>query len=148
MWKLMKMLFMGAFALALSACGAESAGNPVQAGNPVPADGAVLVEIISLDHAPIRPAVQEALAVVAEFGDKVAVQTYNFGTPEGDAFAAERDLTEHTPLAIFVNGAMEFEVDGRAVNFYSFPQGEGTGIVAEGVWTIADFRAVLAQETE
>ena len=132
----------------LAACGPAPENEPAQANGAAPVNGAVLVEIISLDHAPIRPAVQEALAVAAEFGDKVAVQTYNFGTPEGDAFAAERDLTEHTPLAIFVNRAMEFEVDGRAVNFYSFPQGEGTGIVAEGVWTIADFRAVLAQETE
>lgn len=110
-------------------------------------DGPVQVEIISLDHAPIRPAVQEALDLAAEYGDKVAVQSYEFGTPEGDAFAEERGLTEHTPIAIFVNGEMEFEVNGRTVKFYSFPQGEGTGMVAEGVWTMADLRAVLEKET-
>lgn len=132
----------------LAACGAAPEAGTVPANSAAPANGAVLVEIVSLDHAPIRPAVQEALAVAAEFGDRVAVQTYNFGTPEGDAFAAERDLTDHTPLAIFVDGEMEFEVDGRTVTFYSFPQGEGTGIVAEGTWTMADFRAVLAQETD
>lgn len=132
----------------LAACGAAPEAGTAPANSAAPANGAVLVEIVSLDHAPIRPAVQEALAVAAEFGDRVAVQTYNFGTPEGDAFAAERDLTDHTPLAIFVDGEMEFEVDGRTVTFYSFPQGEGTGIVAEGTWTMADFRAVLAQETD
>lgn len=132
----------------LAACGAALDAGTAPANSAAPANGAVLVEIVSLDHAPIRPAVQEALAVAAEFGDRVAVQTYNFGTPEGDAFAAERDLTDHTPLAIFVDGEMEFEVDGRTVTFYSFPQGEGTGIVADGMWTMDDFRAVLARETE
>jgi hypothetical protein len=148
MRKLIWMLLIGSLVVTLSACGAEPAGNLVQADDPVLADGAVRVEIVSLDHAPIRPAVQDALAVAAEFGDKVTAQTYTFGTPAGDAFAKEHDLTEHTPLAIFVNGEMDFEVDGRSITFYSFPQGEGTGMVAEGVWTMADFRAVLVQETE
>jgi hypothetical protein len=112
-----------------------------------PADDLVQVEIISLDHSPIRLAVQKATDVAAEFGDKVAVQSYHFDTPAGDAFAEEHDLTEHTPIAIFVNGEMEFEVDGRSVKFYSFPQGEGTGMVDEGVWTMADLRAVLERAT-
>ena len=110
-------------------------------------NGPVWVEIISLDHAPIRPAVQEVLGVVAEYGDKVTVQSYDFDTPEGAAFAETQGLMEHTPLAIFVNGEMEFEVDGRPVKFHSFPQGAGTGMVAEGIWTMADLRAVLDQET-
>lgn len=121
--------------LVLAACGAGQADSPVQ------------VEIISLDHAPIRPAVQEALDVAAEYGDKVTVQSYDFDTPEGVAFAEEYGLTEHTPIAVFVNGEMAFELDGRSVKFYSFPQGEGTGMVAEGVWTMDDLRAVLDQKT-
>lgn len=111
-------------------------------------DGPVEVEIISLDHAPIRSTVQEALAVATEYGGKVTVQSYDFDTPEGAAFAEAHDLTDHTPIAIFVNGEMEFEVDGRSITFYSFPQGEGTGMVAEGVWTMADLRAVLDRETK
>jgi hypothetical protein len=111
------------------------------------ADGPVQVEIISLDHAPIRPAVQEVLDVVAGYGDKVTVQSYDFDTPEGVAFAEEHGLMEHTPIAVFVNGEMEFELDGRPVKFYSFPQGAGTGMVAEGVWTMDDLRAILNQKT-
>ena len=111
-------------------------------------DGPTQVEIISLDHSPIRPAVQEVEAVVAEFGDAVVMESYNFDTPEGTAFAEEHDLDEHTPIAVFVNGEMEFEINGRFVKFYSFPQGGGTGMVAEGVWTMDDLRAVLEQETQ
>lgn len=122
--------------LVLAACGGGQEDGPVQ------------VEIISLDHAPIRPAVQEALDLAAAYGDKVTALSYDFDTPEGTAFAEERGLTEHTPIAIFVNGEMEFEVDGRIVKFYSFPQEEGTGMVAEGVWTMDDLRAVLDQATK
>ncbi len=111
------------------------------------ADGPATLEIISLDHAPIRPAVQEALSVAAEYGDKVMVQSYLFGTPEGDAFAEEHGLLEHTPIAIYINGEMEVEVDGRSVKFYSFPQNAGTGMVAEGMWTMDDLRAALDQAT-
>lgn len=121
--------------LVLAACGGRQSNGPVQ------------VEIISLDHAPIRATVQEALDVAAEYGDTVTVQSYNFDTPEGAAFAEAHGLTEHTPIAIFLNGETEFEVNGRTVKFHSFPQGEGTGMVAEGVWTMADLRAVLDQET-
>lgn len=76
MRKLIWMLLIGSFVMALSACGAGPAENRVQADDSIPADGAALVEIISLDHAPIRPAVQEALDVAAEFGDKVTARTY------------------------------------------------------------------------
>ncbi len=110
-------------------------------------DSPVQVEIISLDHAPIRPVVEEALRVATAYGDQVTVVTYNFDTPEGVAFAEEQGLTEHTPVAIFVNGEMTFEVNGRFVKFYSFPQGAGTGMVADGAWTMADLQAVLDQET-
>ena len=121
--------------LVLAACGGGQANGPVQ------------VEIISLDHAPIRSAVQEVLDVAAEYGDKVTARSYKFDTPEGVAFAEEHGLTEHTPIAVFVNGEMESEVDGRIVRFYSFPQGEGTGMVAEGVWTMDDLRTVLDKKT-
>lgn len=110
-------------------------------------DGPVQVEIVSLDHAPIRPVVEEVLGVTAEYGDKVAVVTYDFDTPEGAAFAEEQGLTEHTPVAIFVDGVMAFEINGRLVEFSSFPQGAGTGIVDDGVWTMADLQAVLDQKT-
>ena len=136
MKKLFWMLFVGSLIVLLTACGGGQT------------DGPVTLEIISLDHSPIRPAVQEVLGVAAEYGDKVTTQSYHFDTPEGAAFAEERDLTEHTPIAIYVNGEIEFEVDGRSVKFYSFPQGGGTGMVAEGVWTMDDLRTVLDQATD
>lgn len=107
------------------------------------ADGPARVEIISLDHAPIRPTAEEVSELAAEFGEDVVVSIYHFDTPEGDAFAEENELTDHTPIAIFVNGESQFDIDGRTVQFLSFPQGEGTGVVAEGDWTFDDLRTVL-----
>ena len=130
-----RLLFFLSLLLLLAACGTDRASGPVQ------------IEIISLDHAPIRPAAQEVMAVAAEYGDKVIVQSYNFDTPEGAAFAEERGLTEHTPIAIFVNGKIEFELNGRPVIFHSFPQNGGTGMVPDGQWTMDDLRAVLDQAT-
>ena len=65
------------------------------------------------------------------------------GAPEGEAFAKAKELTGHTPLAIFVNGSMQFTLNGRTVKFYSFPQGQGTGMVPDGGWTIQDLQQVL-----
>ncbi len=127
--------------LILAACSSASPQTASQ-GADVP-EGAVLVEIAYLGHGPVRPILAEFDALVAEYGDSVAVLHYDFGTPEGEAFAEERDLTDHTPIAIFVNGEMEVELDGRAVKFYSFPQGQGTDVVPDGVWTMADLQAVL-----
>lgn len=144
-----KIAFFLLLTLVLAACSVQQTHDATQAttAGPTPAGDSVLVEIISLDHAPIRPTVQEVKDAAAEFGDKVTVQSYNFDTPEGTAFAEAHDLTEHTPIAIFVNGQMDYKVDGRSVQFYSFPQNAGTGMVAEGVWTMDDLRAVLEQET-
>ena len=128
--------------LSLTACGSNSPALP--STHP---DAAVQIEVIALDHAPIRPAVEGAEALAAEYGAKVGYTLYGFDTEEGKAFAEQHDITEHTPIAIYVNGEIEFEIDGRAIKFYSFPQGEGTGIVPDGVWTIDDLRSVLDQET-
>ena len=127
--------------LMLAACSSSSSQTAPQAAD-VP-EGAVLVEIAYLGHGPVRPILSEFDALLAEYDGDVAVLRYDFGTPEGEAFAEERGLTDHTPIAIFVNGQMEFDLDGRTVKFYNFPQGQGTGVVPDGVWTLDDLQAVL-----
>jgi len=124
-----------ALAVLVSSCGSG--------GSAVAVEGPVRVEIISLDHAPIRPATEAAAAIAGEYGGDVAVSTYHFDTADGAAFAEDQGLTDHVPIAIFINGRSEFEIDGRSVSFSSFPQGDGTGVVADGDWTMDDLRLVL-----
>ena len=128
-------------ALALTACG----GAPVALPSTYP-DAAVQVEVIALNHAPIRSAVEEVEALAAEYGEKVGYTRYDFDTDVGVAFAEKYGIDGHTPFAIYINGEDEFEIDGVATKFYSFPQDSGTGIVASGTWTMDDLRTVLDQE--
>lgn len=140
-------------ALAVAACtgGSGTAPDAVGSSSPpserVPTEDGIRVEIISLDHAPIRPFTQAALEIAGSYGDDMTVIVYDFDTPEGKAFAEETGLTEHTPIAIFIDGRYEFDVNGRTVAFLDFPQGEGTGVVADGNWTMDDLRTVLDRMT-
>ena len=140
-----KYFWLPVLALWLTACGATNAAAPASAATAKP--GAVTVDIAYLNHPPVRPVLAEVDKLLATYGDRVSVARYDFDTPEGQAFAKTKSLTEHTPVAIFINGSMQFTVSGRAVKFYSFPQGQGTGMVPGGGWTMTDLQAVLDQAT-
>ena len=120
-------------ALALAAC----------AGSPSPTPGAATVDILFLNHPPVRDVLTQVDPVLAAYGDKVSVTRYDVDTTEGASFAKKKGLTGHVPLAIFVNGSQTFDVNGRKVTFESFPQGAGTGLVPDGAWTVADLDSVL-----
>lgn len=124
--------------LVLSACG----------GSTSPAPGAATVDIVFLNHPPVRGVLAQVDSVLAAYGDRVRVTRYDLDTAEGAAFAEQRGLTGHTPLAIFVNGSLSFDVGGRRVTFESFPQGAGTGMVPDGAWTTADLDSVLQSIVE
>ncbi len=130
-------LFSLIFLTFLAGCGSQSTSQPT-----VP-PGVTSVEIAYLNHPPVRPILTQVDDLLKQYGDRVQVSRYDFDTPEGQTFAQDRDLTAHTPLAIFINGSMETTIGDRTIKFYSFPQGEGTGMVAEGAWTISDLRQAL-----
>ncbi|MEX1209113.1 MAG: hypothetical protein WEE36_11040 [Acidimicrobiia bacterium] len=142
-----------AVALSVAACTTGAGTSPDSTGGSPPpseetsTDGGTRVEIISLDHAPIRPFTAEVLEITGSYGTAVQTVSYDFDSPEGKAFAERMGVTEHTPIAIFINGQVEFDVDGRTVAFLSFPQGEGTSVVADGTWTMDDLRTVLDETT-
>jgi len=130
--------------LLLAACGTSAAPT---AENQDVKPGMVMVDMIYLNHPPVRPVLTEVDKLLVNYGERVSVARYDFDTPEGADFAKAKGLTEHTPLAIFINGSMEFTVGGRAVKFYSFPQGQSTGMVPEGGWTIEDLQQALDEAT-
>ncbi len=140
-----KSLWLIMIAALLAACGTSA----TPATNPTPRPGTVTVEIAYLNHPPVRPVLQEVDNLLATYGDRVSVARYDFDTPAGADFAKAKGVTGHTPVAIFVNGSMDFTVDGHAVKFYSFPKGQdfGMGMVADGDWTIQDLQHVLDQAT-
>ena len=130
----------------LAGCGANAAApsQPVSMAPP----GVTTVDIIYLNHGPVRSALSDIDNLLASYGEQVYVARYDFGSPEGEAFAQAKGLEGHIPLVIFVNGSMDFTVDGRDVKFYSFPQGQGTGVVPDGAWSLDDLQQVLDQVVE
>ena len=143
---MIKYFLLSVLAALLAACGTTIGAAPApRAAAAKP--GAATVEVAYLNHPPLRPILAEVDQLLAKYGDRVSVTRYDFDTDEGDAFAKAKGLTGHTPLAIFVNGSMEFTLDGRTVKFYSFPQGQGTGMVPEGGWTMQDLGQVLDEAT-
>lgn len=129
----------------LAGCGANAA--PDQALPTAPPD-VPTVELVYLNHGPVRSVLTDMDKLLAGYGEQVYVARYDVGTPKGEAFIQAKGLTGHIPLAIFINGSMEFTVGDRVVEFYSFPQGQGTFIAADGDWTLDDLRQVLDQIVE
>ena len=125
-----------------------AAGLPVLAGCTGAATSAeprsIQVDILFLEQQPgVREALSQVESVLGVFSRRVEVTRYDLDTTEGAAFAEDKGLTAPVPLVIFINGSQTFEVDGRTVTFAGLPQGEGTGMVPDGSWTIADFAWVL-----
>ncbi len=134
---ILAMLIFGAL---LAGCGVSAA--PAQSVPTAP-PGVTSVEIIYLNHGPVRGVLTDIDKLLANYGEKVAVTRYDFNSPEGETFAQSHDLKGHIPLAIFVNGSMDFTVGERSGQFYSFPQGQGTGVVPDGAWSLDDLQQVL-----
>ena len=129
----------------LAACGTTTPSSTDKPAVKSVAQDTVTVEILYLDHGPVRSVLSELEAAVTRVEDRVSLRMYKAGDADGEAFAEAHDITEHTPLAIFIDGSMEHKLDGRSVKFYSFPQGQGTGVVQDGDWAMADFDAILTQ---
>ena len=134
------MLTVLAVMLVLAACGG-AAVTSTPASRLAP--GVVAVDLVFLNHPPVRDVLVQVDSVLAAYGDKVSVTRYDFDTQAGAAFAEKKGLTGHIPLAIFFNGSETFDMNGRKVTFESFPQGAGTGMVPDGAWAVADLDALL-----
>jgi len=139
-------------ALALAACelpGSAPAGSAAAtgaAGAPA-APNAATVEILAFNHPPLRPVLDQVNALLAPYGNRLSITRYDPVTVEGATFAKNKGVSGHVPLAIFVNGSDILTVNGKKVTFESFPKGQGTGMVADGEWTLADLDAALKQAT-
>ncbi len=132
--------------LVLTACDVNPLASAPAPVVPVPAT-TVTVEILYLNHPPVIPVLNQVEALLKSYGDKVKMTSYDFDTPACAAFAQQKGLVGHDPLAIFVNGSQSFKLGSRTVTFNSFPQGGVTGMVPDGAWTVADLDAVLKKIT-
>lgn len=106
----------------------------------------VKVEVLYMNHGPLQPSLQEIRSVFSQYKGKISVSWYDFESKEGEEFMAKKKITQHIPLAIWMDDQAKFQVDGKDIVFAGFPTGSGPAFF-QGKWTMADLQKVLAQIT-
>jgi hypothetical protein len=107
----------------------------------------VVVDVLYMNHGPLRPTVEQIRQILSGYGDKVSSSWYDFESKEGEKFMAQKGLKQHIPLAIWVNGKPAVSVEGKNVELMGFPSGSGPAPF-QGKWTMEDLRKALDQLTD
>ena len=107
---------------------------------------ATKVEILYMNHGPLQATLEQIKGVLAQYGDKVAVSWYDFESPGGEKFKAQKGITQHVPLMIWIDGKTAAKIVQKEVKFMGFPTGSGPAFF-QGKWTMGDLKAALAQAT-
>ena len=110
------------------------------AGNPVK------IEVLYMNHGPLEDSIEGIKKVFSQYKGKVAVSWYDFESKEGEEFMARKKITQHIPLAIWMEDQVKFKVDGKDLVFAGFPTGSGPAFF-QGKWSMADLQKVLDQLT-
>lgn len=105
----------------------------------------VEVEFFYLPHRPALAVVSKAEAIIAEFGN-IKISRHSFEEPEGRKLAAAYGLTDHMPVAIFINGQNRFTLNGGTIQLRNFPKGDPFVPSFAGEWDYPDLREILRQQ--
>ncbi len=99
------------------------------------ASGPVVIDVLFMDHGPLRPTLNNMKDLFANYGDKLTVRWHDFESREGEDFMAKMGVTRHVPLVIWINGKETMEIDGASCTFSGFPSGAGPAMF-QGKWTL------------
>jgi hypothetical protein len=103
----------------------------------------VKVEIVALDHWPIRRALEQTLEMLKTFGDKVTVQQIDADTKAGKSRLKSSGMKGHIPVVIFVDGEFKHTLEGQEVIFENFPVASDSPMKLDGKWSAGDVKAVI-----
>jgi len=106
----------------------------------------VKVEVLYMNHGPLQDSLERIKKVFSQYQGKITISWYDFESKEGEDFMAKKKLTQHIPLAIWMDDQVKFKVDGKDMVFAGFPSGSGPAFF-QGKWTMADLQKVLDQLT-
>ena len=118
-----------------------SAGQATAVGNQVQ------LEILYMNHGPMRPTIGKIKKLVANYKGSIQVSWYDFDRPEGKAFMKKQKLTGHIPLLLILDGQSNFTIEGRQVLLQGFPTGASPFKQVEGNWSLDDLQVILDQKT-
>ena len=105
----------------------------------------VEVEIVALDHWPIRRALEQTLEMLKKFGDKVTLQQIDADTKAGKARLKASGMKGHIPVVIFVDGEFKHTLEGQEVIFENFPVASDSPMRLDGKWSAGDVKAVIEE---
>jgi hypothetical protein len=107
---------------------------------------AVKIEVLYMNHGPLQDSLEQIKNVFSKYKEKVTVSWYDFDSKEGERFMAQKKITQHIPLLIWMDDQVKFKVDGKDIVFAGFPTGSGPAFF-QGKWTMADLQKTLEQLT-
>lgn len=102
------------------------------------------VEVLFMNHGPLRPTIQNMQSVFAEFEGRITVEWHDFESEDGQNFMRAKGLNEHIPLMIWINGKVTHTLEGKAVAFRGFPSGTGPAFF-QGKWNMELLAKTLDQ---
>jgi hypothetical protein len=111
---------------------------PAQAAEPIK------VEVLFMNHGPLRSTIRNIQAIAAKYEGKVNVEWYDFESKEGAVFMDSKGINEHIPLIIWINGTPTHKIDGADVTFRGFPSGAGPAMF-RGAWDMDMLEKALKQ---
>jgi len=104
------------------------------------------VEILYMNHGPLMDTLDKVRDLLAGYGGKINVLWYDFESNQGERFMAEKGITQHIPLIIWIDGSPSAKVAPKEVKFIGFPSGSGP-LFFQGNWSIDSLREALDQAT-
>ena len=113
--------------------------GPIQAGASEP----IKVEILYMNHGPLRPTIRNLQELFGHYQGKVNVSWYDEDQNEGKTFQKEKRIQGHVPLLMLIKGKKDFVIEGKTIIFEGFPSGSGPFKEVEGNWSIADLQRLL-----
>jgi hypothetical protein len=111
-------------------------GGKIQAASPVKLD------VLYMNHGPLRDTLNKMKDIFAGYGDKVAVTWHDFESDEGEQFKAKMGIKQHIPLVIWIDGKPKWTIGVKQVLFSGFPTGSGPAFF-QGQWTMDDLKGAL-----
>ncbi|HET9519349.1 MAG TPA: hypothetical protein VFO77_16620 [Actinoplanes sp.] len=133
--------------LLLASCSTDTTTTSGTAPTPSLAPGVHSVDVIFLDHPPMKPVLAEVDTVLARYAGKISVNKLPADGAEGARRAEDLGLSGHIAFVVAIDGSTEADIGGRTVRFEGFPVGKSPIDSAQGAWSVADLDAVLAQRT-
>ena len=106
----------------------------------------VRIEVLYMNHGPLRPTLRELDKLFTGYGDKIAVYRHDFYSEEGERFKAEKEIKGHVPLVLWIDGKSTLKVNGTLVQFRGFPTGSGPASF-QGKWNMEVLKRALDQIT-